>query len=775
MNRIRVGLAGAGYISEFHVAALRRVPEVELLGFYDVDEARAAQAGERFGVSTYPSLAALREAGADCIHVLTPPHTHAAVALEALALGCHVLVEKPLAVEVSDCEQIEALAAEKGLRACVNHSLLFDPQVRRAREAIRQGRLGRVVSVDILRSSAYPPYPGGPLPPQYRTAGYPFRDLGVHALYLFQAFLGPIEHVEADWTSLGGDPNLAYDEWRAQVRCRDGLGQFQLSWNVKPLQSQMIIQGTRGVLRVDLFLMFQALRAVTPLPKTVERVLNAVTDSVQPLIDVPRGIYGFLRNQVLPYHGLQDLVAAFYRGMRDEGRGTRGEFLIPYPSSLIPVPTAADAIPVVRWTEEIARAADRAHQERISQLRLSERVPVLVTGASGALGSELVKRLRAEGQRVRLLQRRVPEVVLHGMEIALGDLGDPEAVDRAVRGARVVIHAGAAMKGGWTEHECATVIGTRNVLEACCKHGVEKLVHISSLSVVDWAGSGVQAVRGDEGRARAGERERERPDPAPARAPTPARARPFPPLTESTPLEPRPEERGAYTRAKLQAEQLVVQYASTRGLPAVILRPGQIFGGRIPLLTPAVATRFAGTRRNGRWFVLGDGRVPLPLVYIDDVVDAICLAAGSTLREAEIIQIVDPETLTQNEVLELMLGRGREARGRSPGARVIRVPRGVVFAAGKLSEVALGMLGRTSPLSVYRLRSALTPRSFESTRAGGCPLAGGLGWRPRIGVREGIRRILNPGTRARVSGLQPAAPSHQPTLWTPAELAVQSD
>ena len=81
-----------------------------------------------------------------------------------------------------------------------------------------------MVSVDILRSSAYPPYPGGPLPPQYRTAGYPFRDLGVHALYLFQAFLGPIEHVEADWTSLGGDPNLAYDEWRAQVRCRDGLG-----------------------------------------------------------------------------------------------------------------------------------------------------------------------------------------------------------------------------------------------------------------------------------------------------------------------------------------------------------------------------------------------------------------------------------------------------------------------------------------------------------------------------------------------------------------------
>src|SRR5712692_7936122 len=436
MKRIRVGLAGAGYISEFHVAALRRLPHVELLGLFDVDPTRAAEAASKFDVGAYPSLAALRDAGAESIHVLTPPHTHAAVALEALSLGCHVLVEKPLAVEVADCERIEAVAADKGLQACVNHSLLFDPQVRRALKAVEQGRIGQVVSVDILRSSVYPPYPGGPLPPQYRTAGYPFRDLGVHALYLFQAFLGPIEHVQADWQSLGGDPNLAYDEWRAQVRCRGGLGQFQLSWNVKPIQSQMVIQGTRGVLRVDLFLMFQALRAVTPLPKTVERVLNAVTDSVQPLIDVPRGIYGFLRHQVLPYHGLQDLVAAFYRSLC----GT----------APVPVPVA-EAIPVVRWTEEVARAADRAHEERIHRLRLSEQVPVLVTGASGGLGSELVQRLRSDGQRVRLLQRRMPEVVPHGIEIALGDLGDPEAVDRAVRGARVVFHAGAAMKGGRIE------------------------------------------------------------------------------------------------------------------------------------------------------------------------------------------------------------------------------------------------------------------------------------------------------------------------------------
>jgi predicted dehydrogenase/nucleoside-diphosphate-sugar epimerase len=707
MKRFRVGLVGAGYICEYHIAALRRIPNVELVGVTDLDAARAEQIAKRFSIATFPSLDALREAGADCIHVLTPPHTHAAVALEALELGCHVLCEKPLATEVADCERIAALAAERGLQVCVNHSLLFDPQVRRALDAVRGGAIGRVVSVDILRSSVYPPYGGGPLPPQYRTAGYPFRDLGVHALYMFQAFLGPIEHVDASWASLGGDPNLAFDEWRAQVRCRDGLGQFQLSWNVKPLQSQIIIHGTRGVMRVDLFLMFQALRAVTPLPKSIERVLNGLTDSIQPLIDLPRGVIGYLSRKVLPFHGLQDLVAAFYQAL-DAGT---------------PVPVSvAEATAIVDWTERIARAADQEHEERLARLPFSEHVPIVITGASGALGSVLVDRLVAQGKRMRLLMRRVPQTIPPNTEIVIGDLGDPRAVDRAIHGAEIVLHVGAATKGGWGAHECATVVGTKNVLEACRKHEVKKLVHISSLSVVDWAGSG----------ARLGKREACAQSGLTSSSPSTERRAPstaLPAITEATPLEPRAEDRGAYTRAKLEAEELVTQYTKEHGLPTVILRPGQIFGGRIPLLTAAVARRVAG-----RWLVLGDGEVVLPLVHIEDVVDAILLAAESDLHRGEIIQIVDTVTPTQNELLARAVGKD---------ARIVRVPRGIVFAAGKLSEVLLGLLKRKSPLSVYRLKSALAIRSFESANAGL------LGWKPRLGVEEGIRRALEPAAERR--------------------------
>ena len=271
----RVGLVGAGYICEYHIAAIRRLPGVELVGITDLDTARAQKTAEKFGVTVVPSLKALKEAGANAIHVLTPPHTHTAITLEALDLGCDVLVEKPLSENPYDAAKIQARAAEYGLKVCVNHSLLFDPQIRRALKIVRSGKIGKIVSMDILRGSIYPPFEGGPLPPQFRAAGYPFRDLGVHALYLFQTFLGPIEHVDATWKKLGGEPNLAYDEWRAQVRCKNGMGQFQLSWNVKPLQHQIILQGTKGVLRVDLFLMFQSMRAATPLPKPVERIVNA--------------------------------------------------------------------------------------------------------------------------------------------------------------------------------------------------------------------------------------------------------------------------------------------------------------------------------------------------------------------------------------------------------------------------------------------------------------------------------------------------------------------
>jgi 2-alkyl-3-oxoalkanoate reductase len=669
-------MVGAGLISEYHLAAVQGLPDVDLVGIYDSDASRAAARAAESSTSAYPSLAALVEAGANVIHVLTPPGTHAQIALDALDRGCHVLVEKPVAESPDDARRIGAEAAARGLVAAVSHSLLYDPQVLGALEQVRSGALGELVGVDIFRSQESPPYAGGPLPPHMRQAGYPWRDVGIHCLYLIEELLGEILDIDAEWLSLGGDRNLAFDEWRAIVRCERGLGQFQLTWNGKPYESQLMIRGSRGVLLLDLFARYRSKRVATPLPKAAEVVVNAYAESLRPLVEVPVNAWRFVRKEIQPYQGVRNLIADFYARLAS-GRPPRV--------------AAEDAAALVEWVEKVARAAEVDHARTTAGFRLSPTTEFLVTGASGSLGSAVVRRLQQGGRTVRAFVRQPPERPEQGVEYALGNLGDPDAVDRAVRGAEVVVHAGAAMSGRWADHQSATVVGTRNVIDACRRFGVHQLVHVSSLSVVNWAG----AADGE-------------------------------PISEATPLEPRAEERGVYTQAKLDAE-LSVSAAARDGLPCVILRPGVIFGGGIPLLSPSVARR-AGRR----WVILGAGRLTVPLVYIDDVVDAIMCAVERELVSGEVIQLIDDERLTQEEILAL---------ADQGGAGAVRIPRPAALLAGKLSEYALRRLGRRSPIGTYRLRSALAPASFRSERAERL-----LGWRPRVGAREGIRRVTADGT-----------------------------
>lgn len=504
-----------------------------------------------------------------------------------------------------------------------NDSLRDDPQATRALATAKTGALGDVTSVDIVYGAACPPYEGGPLPAWYRDPGYPFRDLGTQAVSLIQDLLGDIEDIAASWRSLGGDPDLAFDDWHASVRCKRGQASLQLTYGSARIASQLTIHGSQRVLRTE---------------------LNKRA-------------------------GLRDRVRELYQ----------------------PSAAAPPATDVSRWVEQVARAATEDHAARSARFACSERVPFLVTGAGGSLGKATVTRLREHGHRVRVFVRRMPDRPQDGLEYVFGNLGDPAAVARAVKGAEIVIHAGAAMKGGWLEHKCGTVIGTQNVVDACKTYGVKQLVHISSMSVVDWAGSSDNGV-----------------------------------VCESTALEPRPDERGVYTRAKLEAET-IVRDAAKAGLPAVILRPGQIFGGGIPLINGAVARNVGN-----RWLVLGDGKLELPLVYIDDVVDAITSSVDKKLIRGEVIQIIDPEPLTQDEVLGL-------AGGDKP---VVRVPRPLVFALGKLSELPLGALGKPSPIGVYRLRSALARLHYKSDQARQL-----LGWVPRVGVREGIRRTEHGAVR----------------------------
>src|SRR6202795_140776 len=152
-TNLRVGLVGAGYISEFHASAVQRVPNARLVGVADVDTSRAAALATRFGLpKIFPTMEALIDEGVDVIHILTPPDSHAQLAISALKSGCHVLVEKPLATCVEDVDRITAAAQAAQKSVCVNHSLLFDRFVSKAMGRVRSGAIGVPLSFDYFRS-----------------------------------------------------------------------------------------------------------------------------------------------------------------------------------------------------------------------------------------------------------------------------------------------------------------------------------------------------------------------------------------------------------------------------------------------------------------------------------------------------------------------------------------------------------------------------------------------------------------------------------------------
>lgn len=669
---IRIGLLGAGAIGEFHARAVSRVPGGLIVAIADRDEGRARALAAKWHVSRVGrTIDDLTAEGVDVVHVLTPPATHADLAVTALRRGCHVYIEKPLATSIVDCDRIEAAARDAGCVVGIGHSLLRDRCIVRAMAIVGEGGIGDIVAVDYVRSQPSPPHAGGPLPAYFCDGGFPFRDSGVHGLYLAEAFLGPIADVSVQVESRGRDPLVYCDEWQVVARCERGLARLHLSWAIRPWQSVLTIFGTRGIVRADLFGNTVTVRRAWPLPEPVTRLVNTGFEALQSLTQSAGAVVSVARGRLRQFHGLQELVVEFYRDLA-AGR--------------TPSVSIASARSAVSWTETVAMHGDALKAKFVSRFVTQPSADILVTGAGGFIGRQLVERLTREGHRVRALVRREPPSAWWSdprIDLLVGDLGDATVVDRAVAGTRLVYHLGAAMRGAVEDFDRGTITGTRHVVESVLSHHVPRLVYMSSLAVL-------HSALACEGQV----------------------------ITEAWPLETRPNDRGHYTRTKLFAEEYVAEAVRARGLPAVILRPGEVIGRGAALLTSGVALRAGGTL-----VVLGDGRLQVPLVAIDDVVDAMIAAAESGPFDGTVVHLVDPAAVTQND----MVARYRVAAG---GAwRVVHLPRPLVSLMGATAEVVFGLFRRPAPLSRYRVASALAWRAFDCRRAYTL-----WSWQPRVGV-----------------------------------------
>ena len=313
---------------------------------------------------------------------------------------------------------------------------------------------------------------------------------------------------------------------------------------------------------------------------------------------------------------------------------------------------------------------------------------VLITGVSGFTGGHLCERLVREGYGVRALVRdpaRCERWSRMGVDLALGDLRDQHAVGIAMKGIDVVYHIAAlfrpenvSRKEMW---EC-NVEGTRNLLDAAVREGVQRFVHCSTVG-----------VHGDVKN---------------------------PPATEEFPYAPG----DYYQESKTEGEKLALAYSAQGKLPIVVFRPGGIYGPR----DLRFLKLFKAIKRK-IFVMLGSGNVLYQLIYIDDLIDGIVLCGTRDEAVGQVYILTGESPLTLNQ----MVANIAQVLGVRPPW--LRLPVWPVYLAGLGCEIICKPFGINPPLYRRRVDFFRKTRSFDISKA-----KNDLHFEPKTDLKSGLLR-----------------------------------
>ncbi|MFP4443336.1 MAG: Gfo/Idh/MocA family protein [Spirochaetia bacterium] len=219
---MRFGILGSGKAAALHAEALRNIPECRPAGVWSPTFSHAQDFGRKYSIQPYSSLEAfISESGAEAVTVTTPHPYHAEHAVPCLKAGISVLVEKPLASNLYDCDKMIQTAEQSGAVLGTVSQRRWYPSVKRIREAIDSGKIGRPVlgNVTILGWRGREYYQSDPWRGTWdQEGGGILVNQAPHQLDLFQWFLGPVQELCGYWDNMN-HPEIEVEDTAAAV-CR---------------------------------------------------------------------------------------------------------------------------------------------------------------------------------------------------------------------------------------------------------------------------------------------------------------------------------------------------------------------------------------------------------------------------------------------------------------------------------------------------------------------------------------------------------------------------
>ena len=192
---LKVGIVGAGAMGKTHARHWARVPGATIVAVADLDAPKADALARIVGAAALGSLEELLALGCDALSVCTPTDTHRSLTELALAAGCHVLCEKPMALSAEDCDAMILAAERAGKLLSIGQVVRFFPEYANAKKLVESGAVGNPAAVRTRRGGGFPGWSEWFADPK-RTGGILF-DLGVHEFDWLLWCFGPVERVYA--------------------------------------------------------------------------------------------------------------------------------------------------------------------------------------------------------------------------------------------------------------------------------------------------------------------------------------------------------------------------------------------------------------------------------------------------------------------------------------------------------------------------------------------------------------------------------------------------
>jgi len=226
MKKLRTAIVGCGKVGHFHARALANLEKSEFVAVCSTSLDRANAFGDQYGVRAFDSVEAMVEdAQVDVVCICTPHPQHASVAIAALKHGCHVLIEKPLASSLEDCDAILSCAEEHRRTVGVVCQRRFYPSAMRIRQAIDAGKIGRPVIGNVVmlgwRDRQY--YESDPWRGSWAgEGGGVLVNQAPHQLDLLLWYMGDIDEIYGVWKNVNHDYIEVEDTAAAIVKFKSG-------------------------------------------------------------------------------------------------------------------------------------------------------------------------------------------------------------------------------------------------------------------------------------------------------------------------------------------------------------------------------------------------------------------------------------------------------------------------------------------------------------------------------------------------------------------------